>query len=349
MENDNLSSVFDNLPFSIFHDRFLCGASALREARHVSRMQLCLAMAGLDESNMSANVLSSDIKLYATARALLISHSELTIKVLMQVHSLLMPGVSHSGMLRIGDGWLGDSKETATYIAPNATEVPLLLENLLAAINKKKHFSLEDVVEYYCRFLTIHPFRDGNGRVSRLLVDFMIQKSDLNIHLSLFRLGSDVAIYQDAVLSFGIKTNLGMNSSYWRNMKTWISNYQARAEVLLRQLEYSFTEKLINTSLDRVDLRVIKSLLKQPILSVESLCTDVEVNLDDALYSLNKLIKKNLLKPYRTKQNPDLEILVSREVCQFSMRLDELLFVNKVLPLSTTANTATKKIASCDN
>ena len=119
MDNTNLSHTLSNFSLSTTHHRFLCGSSALRDARQVSRVRLYLAMADLDNSDVYAQLLVSDIRRYEAAKAFLLSRKKLTTKDLLKAHSKVLPDTAHSGKLRDVEGWVGKSRKAATYVAPS--------------------------------------------------------------------------------------------------------------------------------------------------------------------------------------------------------------------------------------
>jgi len=61
---------------------------------------------------------------------------------------------------------------------PSSDKVPQLIRNLFYWYdkNKKKMHTFELAVIFSMKFVSIHPFIDGNGRVSRLLMNFILQK-----------------------------------------------------------------------------------------------------------------------------------------------------------------------------
>jgi hypothetical protein len=82
------------------------------------------------------------------------------------------------GQLRTNEVWLGniDGKRAAHAVPPPAADVPSLLETLCDDWNKayptlrNKQSKLYAVANFHARFLLIHPFLDGNGRVARAVL-----------------------------------------------------------------------------------------------------------------------------------------------------------------------------------
>jgi len=64
------------------------------------------------------------------------------------------------------------------WIPPKPTEVPIEMKSLLSwyAKNKKKIHPLILATYFHVAFETVHPFVDGNGRVGRLLMNFILRK-----------------------------------------------------------------------------------------------------------------------------------------------------------------------------
>ena len=64
------------------------------------------------------------------------------------------------------------------FISPSPVEVYLLLEDFLRWYNKNKNklHPVELAALVHLKFVTIHPFADGNGRVSRLIMNFILNK-----------------------------------------------------------------------------------------------------------------------------------------------------------------------------
>lgn len=149
MESKSIAAIFNNFCLSTTHCRFLCGSSALRSARYVSRVQLYLAIAKLDDTNLSAQLLAKEISRYESAKSFLLPKKKLTMNDLLIAHSKVVPDKIHSGKLRSVEGWVGKSRESATYVAPCPSKINSLLDGFLSVFNSINDFSPEEIVKLY--------------------------------------------------------------------------------------------------------------------------------------------------------------------------------------------------------
>lgn len=89
------------------------------------------------------------------------------------VNTLRQDLISQSGKYRRVQVFIGRS------IPPTSSEVPLLMTRLLKwySVNKSKLHPLILASYFHVEFEKIHPFVDGNGRVGRLLMNFILYKN----------------------------------------------------------------------------------------------------------------------------------------------------------------------------
>lgn len=97
------------------------------------------------------------------------------------IHQILLGGVRHRGVVgefRKGPVWIaekyGDPIEKALYVPPEAVLVPDYIENLVDYIEKGDENVLVQAGVIHYQFEAIHPFEDGNGRIGRLLIPFLL-------------------------------------------------------------------------------------------------------------------------------------------------------------------------------
>jgi len=101
----------------------------------------------------------------------------------------------HAAILKdISERFAGKYRETSVRIFksdtnfPDASKVPQLVKNLVYwyKINKNKMHPFEMAILFSTKFVSIHPFIDGNGRTSRLIMNFLLKKKSypwINIYM----------------------------------------------------------------------------------------------------------------------------------------------------------------------
>jgi Fic family protein len=85
---------------------------------------------------------------------------------------------SRAGAFRNSQNWIGPENtpiQRATFVPPSVPQMHAALDDLERFLNEDHHLpALVHVGLAHAQFETIHPFLDGNGRVGRLLITFML-------------------------------------------------------------------------------------------------------------------------------------------------------------------------------
>lgn len=109
----------------------------------------------------------------------------LSLRLIREIHSRLMRGVrgerAEPGEFRRSQNWIGSSGgllnlNKATYVPPPPLLLPELMGNLEHFLHDETLPPLIHAAIAHAQFETIHPFLDGNGRVGRLLITFLLCK-----------------------------------------------------------------------------------------------------------------------------------------------------------------------------
>ena len=205
----------------------------------------------------------------------------LSIRLIKEIHEQLLRGVRGNhltpGELRRSQNWIGPSGCTlneAIFVPPPPHEVM----NALGALEKFLHSSsdLPQLIQIgliHAQFETIHPFLDGNGRVGRLLITFLLCQREILLkpvlYLSHFFKQHRTEYYEhlQAVRDKGL----------WEDWLTFFlrgiasvsleATETARRILALREIH----RDLVTTHLGRAagnGLRVLESLYQRPILTV---------------------------------------------------------------------------------
>ena len=112
-----------------------------------------------------------------------LSELPVSLRLIREIHAELLRGVRGShltpGELRTSQNWIGPSGGTlqeAVYVPPPAHRIARDLSDLEKFIHADKSLPLliEIGLLVHAQFETIHPFLDGNGRVGRLLISFLL-------------------------------------------------------------------------------------------------------------------------------------------------------------------------------
>lgn len=103
----------------------------------------------------------------------IIEHAEepLTEEMIKRLHALLKAGTSDADRPWFA---VGEYKRLPNEVGGKETtapeDVPAAMRALLQEYSGKGEVSLEEILDFHYRMEMIHPFRDGNGRVGRLII-----------------------------------------------------------------------------------------------------------------------------------------------------------------------------------
>jgi Fic family protein len=113
----------------------------------------------------------------------------LSVRLIRELHQHLLQGVRGNrlapGEIRTSQNWIGPAGCTLTeavFVPPPPHEVPALLGALETFLYSGS--SLPQLLQIglaHAQFETIHPFLDGNGRIGRLLITFLLCQREILI------------------------------------------------------------------------------------------------------------------------------------------------------------------------
>jgi Fic family protein len=106
----------------------------------------------------------------------------LSLRLIREIHGVLMQGVrgdqEDPGEFRRSQNWIGSrggSLADAAFVPPPTTELDRLLGNFESFAREPGELpALVHAGMAHAQFETIHPFLDGNGRIGRLLITFLL-------------------------------------------------------------------------------------------------------------------------------------------------------------------------------
>ncbi|MDP9025160.1 MAG: Fic family protein [Candidatus Eremiobacteraeota bacterium] len=110
-----------------------------------------------------------------------------SVRLIREIHEVLLHDVRGShhtpGELRTSQNWIGHGGSTlkdATFVPPPPEVVPEALSDLERFLHDDSDVpALVKIGLAHAQFETIHPFLDGNGRVGRLLITFLLMSDGI--------------------------------------------------------------------------------------------------------------------------------------------------------------------------
>jgi len=157
-------------------------ASSRIEGLVLSHRRLAKAAFSKDVRDMTALSVLGNIRALERAVELASEVESLTSEHLVEVHKILFEGTRDEhlgGLVREEQNWIGgaaSSPRNAEFIPPPHELVPELLDDLCAFCNRADLPASIQAAIAHAQFETIHPFRDGNGRVGRAIILAMLRR-----------------------------------------------------------------------------------------------------------------------------------------------------------------------------
>ncbi len=148
----------------------------------------------VNQSSAPRNHNEQEITGYKNALNLIHSDSDkmsLNEDLILNLHKILLEKieVSYGGSYKTEDNIIRESYKDGTsfvrWVPVSSQDTPKAMKELILAYMEARDYSLIDglllIPCVILDFLCIHPFRDGNGRISRLLTLFLLYKSGFDI------------------------------------------------------------------------------------------------------------------------------------------------------------------------
>ncbi len=176
IEGNTLSLIENKL---IIEDRISVGGKPLREIYEV------------ENHNKAFKYIKDNIK----------KGQELDSNVIKDIHEILMDNIMPGGIYRYVDV----SIIGASHKPPSRTEMNDRLNSFYYDLESKTLNPIEKASWIHAEFVAIHPFLDGNGRTSRILMNYILME---NGYLPINIKSENKLEYYEALNEYGANNNL---------------------------------------------------------------------------------------------------------------------------------------------
>ena len=228
-------------------------------------------------------------------------------RLICEIHGILMKEVrgEHAtpGSMRTSQNWIGSPGCTlidATYVPPPVPEMKQCFSDLERYIhsNPQEPALIQCALVHY-QFEAIHPFVDGNGRIGRLVIMFMLLEKKL-LSQPLLYLSDFFEQHRDEYY------RLLLNVSQKGDWKAWITFFlngvrQQSEDALLTiqkllDLQSKYRALTTGRRVPKVVNRLIDYLFASPVISISALSKAWEVPFPTVQRGVDYLIEKGILK-----------------------------------------------------
>jgi Fic family protein len=231
-----------------------------------------------------------------------------SVRLIREIHEKLLEGVRGArltpGELRRSQNWIGPGGCTlseATFVPPPPEEVPNALGELEKFLHREDDVPLLVKIGLaHAQFETIHPFLDGNGRIGRLLITFLLCEREVLhkpvLYLSHFFKRHRAEYYQ--------RLQTVRDQGDWEGWLEFflrgIAEVSAQATETARRILMLREEHrhIITESLGRGaanGFRVLQRLYERPIVSVEDVRQLTGTTFTGANQLVQKLVESGIL------------------------------------------------------
>ncbi len=213
-----------------------------------------------------------------------------SLRLMREIHERLMQGVrgQHAtpGQFRTSQNWIGSpggSIKNATFVPPPPSELQKLLGSLEEYIHAADDLPLLIRIGLiHAHFETLHPFLDGNGRMGRLLITFILcEKTALQrpvLYLSHY-LKRNRARYYDLLQATRTHADWEMWLKFFLEGVAEVANEATETARQIVQMREDHRGRLIE-NLGRGaanGLKLLESMYQRPIFNVSGVAEFLEI------------------------------------------------------------------------
>ena len=230
----------------------------------------------------------------------------LSLRLIREIHAELLRGGrggrATPGEFRTTQKWIGPAGAPlarATFVPPPPYEMSVALGNLETYLHRDERAPLlMEIGLTHAQFETVHPFLDGNGRVGRLLITFLLVhrgalRRPVRYLSHFFKLNR--AEYYDRLMAIRLRGDWeGWMRFFLRGVAETADEATVTAERILEMREQH--RSLVMEHTGRTGLLALSALFQRPVINVKRLATDVSVTFPTANRLVSTFVELGLLK-----------------------------------------------------
>lgn len=232
----------------------------------------------------------------------------LSLRLIEEIHAELLKGVRgesrNPGEFRQSQNWIGTAHgnlSSAVFVPPPVFEMKEALHNLEKFLHDKSLPVLIQCALAHAQFETIHPFLDGNGRVGRLMITFLLCEREILqrplLYLSYY-LKANRSEYYDRLMAIRNDGNWeGWLKFFLRGIVEVSQSATETARAILTLRENNRQIIVENATATAANaLKLLDYLYAQPIITIKIVETVLQNTFQTANKLVEQLVKLNILE-----------------------------------------------------
>lgn len=238
-------------------------------------------------------------------------HGPLTVEALHRWHRILMGEVGvrhghHTGTFRDAQAWIGGTSPVdAALVPPPPDNVGPLMVDLIAFANRTDVDAVTQAAVTHAQFEVIHPYGDGNGRVGRVLIGWVLTRRLRLVSpppVSV-RIAADRGGYLSGLTMF----RLGDVDPWVHWFAAMVGDAGDATVNLVRAvgaLQATWQDRLSDVRADSAAHRLIAVLPEYPVLSAATAARALGTSERASRTALETLAARGIVAPFRRASLP---------------------------------------------
>lgn len=228
-----------------------------------------------------------------------LTNKNFSIHLINSMHKILLSGVrgedKSPGKIRLVQNYIGPrglGKEGATFVPPIPEDVPDLLDNLMEYMNNiYDDEAFIKVAISHVQFESIHPYKDGNGRMGRALITLQLAK--LKNDEPILFLSEIIELFKANYYNALNECRNGNIDGFIRFFLQCVIDQCTRNIARIEKINkvYDEDEQTIKQNINgSIVLKMHPLMMKKIVFTPQEMADDLNVHINSIINILNKLI-----------------------------------------------------------
>jgi len=238
-----------------------------------------------------------------------LSDRAITLSFLKEMHQILMSSVrgqdKEPGQFRRDQNWIGrpgNKIEEATFVPPAPFQLLDHLETWERYISHTEIDALVQTAIVHAQFELIHPFKDGNGRIGRLLIPLFLYSKKI-LSSPMFYLSAYLESHRD---EYYVRLQSISHDKDWNGWIEFflkgVTEQAADNASKVRQILTLYEEmkdRIRNVTHSQYSIKVLDAIFDRPIFQTSDFVQRTAIAKQTAMPILRQLRDAGILKPLR--------------------------------------------------